>query len=177
MSRSWASHTLLSGSRRPSSRNRVRAVQNAWNFVTRSPLSETPRVVYAPKPAGSFWAGDHSHILTPMLDGANKQFAEGKRNVLALVPLVDFPVLHGRRPFVKAFFGEMKIVLTIDKKTGKAVDEPRAEFITGGKFLKLWPEPRFTRTGAVLVVREHLLERNPFEEDFEAWTELRWFVL
>lgn len=29
----------------------------------------------------------------------------------------------------------------------------------------------------MLVVREHLLERNPFEEDFEAWTELRWFVL
>jgi hypothetical protein len=59
---------------------------------------------YAAKPAGSVWAGNHSHILTPMLDEANKQFAEGTRNVLALVPLVDFPVLHGRRPFVKAFF-------------------------------------------------------------------------
>jgi hypothetical protein len=71
----------------------------------------------------------------------------------------------------------MKIVFTIDKKMGKAIDEPRAEFITEGKFLKLWPEPRFTRTGAVLVIREHLLERNPFEEEFEAWTELRRFVL
>lgn len=132
---------------------------------------------YAEKPAGGYWAGDHSHILQPVLNEANKQFAEARRNVLALVPLVEFPVLNGRMPFVKAFFGERKVVFTIDRRTGKTIDEPTWQFITEGKFLKLWPEPRFTRTGTVLVIREHLVERNPFEENFEAHVKLRWFLL
>ncbi len=131
---------------------------------------------YAEKPAGSYW-GDHSDILEPVLDVANKQFLEGRRNVLALVPLVDFPVLAGRKPYVKAFFGEPKIVFTIDKRTGRAIGEPETRFITEGKFLKLWPEPRFTRTGAVIAIRENVVEDGFLEEDFEPHAELRWFAL
>lgn len=132
---------------------------------------------HAEKPEGTVWVGDHSHILAPVLDNANSQFADGRRNVLALVPLVEFPVLNGRQPFVKAFFGEMKVVFTIDKKTGRAIEDPTWQFIAEGKFLKLWPAPRFTRTGAVLAIREHVVERNLFEEDFEAHVKLLWFVM
>ena len=132
---------------------------------------------YTEKPEGSGWMGDRSHILGPVLDLANKQFAEGRRNVLALVPLVQFPMLNGRRPFVKAFFGEPKTVIMFDTTTGETICEPETRFITEGKLLKLWPEPRFTRTGAVLVIREELAQPDLFQEDFEPRLELRWFVL
>jgi hypothetical protein len=71
----------------------------------------------------------------------------------------------------------MKVVFSLDKKTGRAIDEPTWQFIAEGKFLKLWPDPRFTRTGAVLAIREHVEERNLFEEDFAAQIKLRWFLL
>ena len=133
---------------------------------------------YAEKPSGSIWGDDHSHILERALDDANKrQFAEGRRNVLALVPQVDFPVLAGRSPYIKAFFGEQKLVFTIDRKTGRSISEPEAKFIADGKFLRLWPlTPRFTRLGAVLAIREALIESGD-GEDFQAQMELRWFVL
>jgi hypothetical protein len=99
-------------------------------------LSVEVKSPFAEKPAGAYW-GDHSHILTPVLDIANKQFAEGRRNVLVLAPLVEWPVLHGRMPYVSAFFGEEKIVFQVDKATGRMAGEPHAQFITAGKFLKL----------------------------------------
>ena len=135
-------------------------------------LSVEVKSPFAEKPEGSYW-GDHSHILTPVLDTANKQFADGRKNVVALVPLVEWPVLHGRAPYVKAFFGEEKIVFTVDKQNGGMVGEPYTRFIAEGKFLKLWPEPRFTRT----AIRERMLEENVFEEHFTARVELSWFVL
>lgn len=133
---------------------------------------------YVAVPKARVWFGDRSaEVLQPTLDEANKQFAGDRRNVLALVPFVDFPMLNGRRPYVKAFLGETKVVITIDKTTGRSVREPEWRFITEGKFLKLWPEPRFTRTGAVLALREQLIEENQFDENCAARVEVRWFVI
>jgi hypothetical protein len=129
------------------------------------------------RPAGTMWSNDYAHILQPALDEANRQFAEGCRNVLVLAPLVEFPVLSGRMSYVKAFFGETNIVFEIDKKTGRALNEPAARFVTEGKFLKLWPEPRFTRTGAVVALRERRIEENQLDENFCARVELCWFVM
>lgn len=141
------------------------------NLEVKSPFVE--------KPQGSFW-GNHSRILGPALELANQQFEEGHRNVLALVPLVEFPVLNGRQPFVKALFGEHKMVITIDTKLGRAIGEPEVKFFAQGKFLnhpRVWPKPLFTRTGAVLALRERRVEENLFDETFSARVELYWMVL
>jgi hypothetical protein len=140
-------------------------------------LSIEVKSPFADRPVAQVWSGDHAHILVPVIDEANKQFAEGRRNVLVVAPLVEFPILEGRMAYVKAFFGETQVVFTVDTRTGGAVDKPKWEFITEGKFLKLWPEPRFTRTGAVVALREVTIEENQFEETFAARTELRWFVM
>jgi hypothetical protein len=147
----------------------VRLDDGDVNIEVKSPFAE--------KPNAAVWVGDHAHHLEPTLDEANKQFAKGQRNVLALVPFVEFPVFAGRADYVKAFLGETKIEFIVNTTTGQIVGEPQARFVTEGRFLKLWPEARFTRVGAVLAVRESFIEENYFEETFAARVELRWFVI
>lgn len=131
---------------------------------------------YVARPQGNVWFGNHVHVVQPTVDLANKQFAEGRPNVLALVPLVDPPLLSDRREFVEAFLGEQKIVLTIDIAKGRAVGDPRAEFFPTGKLLKRWPnEARFTRIGAILVVKEHISPIDIDEGTFA--TKRTWFVI
>ncbi len=140
------------------------------NIEVKSPYVEVPR--------SRTWFGDRSaEVLKPTLDEANKQFGEGRRNVLAVVPFVDFPMLVGRKSYVKAFLGETKVAITIDTATGQPVTEPEWKFMPEGRFLKLWPEPRCTRTGAVLVLREHVVEENQFDVNCSARVEPRWFVI
>jgi len=131
---------------------------------------------YVARPKGNIWFGNHVHVVQPTVDYANKQFAEGRSNVLALVPLVEAPLLAGRREFVEAFLGEQKIVLTMDVKRGRAVGDPRAEFFPTGKLLKRWPdEARFTRIGAILVLKEFV---NPVDIDEGRFETIRsWFVI
>lgn len=131
---------------------------------------------YVARPKGNIWFGNHVHVVQPTVDNANKQFAEGKLNVLALVPLVDAPLLAGRREFVEAFLGEQKIVMTMDVKRGRAVGDPRAEFFPTGKLLKRWPDAaRFTRIGAILVLKEFVKPLDIVEGIFE--TIRSWFVI
>lgn len=139
-----------------------------------SRISVEVKSPYVARPKGNVWFGNHSHIIPPTVDDANKQFADGRSNVLALLPLVDFPILAGRREFVEAILGEEKIVLTIDTKKGGSVGDPRAEFFPNGKLLKRWPEPRFTRVGAILVMRESVNALS-FDGDFEV--KRSWFVI
>ena len=129
-----------------------------------------------PKGTGAFWSGDHTHLLEGALDQANKQFAKDARNVLVIVPLVDMPIFAGRAPFMRAFYGDEKIVFTIDRKTGRAVGEPEARFVTEGKFMKLWPEPRFTRTGAVVCLRESFSDIGD-GDDYRVEAQRSFFVL
>jgi hypothetical protein len=58
-----------------------------------------------PDGEGAFWSGDYKHLIEGSLDEANRQFSHDHTNVLMLVPLVEFPILAGRGPFVRAFYG------------------------------------------------------------------------
>src|SRR5207249_1852259 len=104
--------------------------------------------------------GDDSGLLADCLERANKQFAEGPKNLLFVVPRLQVPLSSLRNQLVRAFFGEFKFVTTIDTETGESFGPTRTEFFPEGHFLKFWtPEkPRFTRVGAVLCVEEDLQE-------------------
>jgi len=139
---------------------------------------------YAPVPqASTWWGGDHSHLLEGALNEANRQFPKDGKNVLMIVPLVEMPILAGRAPFINAFYGDDRIVFTVDRVTGREVGEPENRFITDGKFLKLWPkeprdtrEPRYTRVGAVVRLREGYRETGD-GDDFRVTVTRHWFVL
>jgi hypothetical protein len=155
---------------------RVRHADADITIEVKSPFAEKPD-------SGGFF-GDPIHLLTSAVDTANKQFAKGHANVLALVPFVHPIVFNGREPFVRALLGESTISYTLDKTTGTVIDGPTWKFAPNGKLLYLWKDktlnsknPRFTRVGAVLVVREVLHEERHCQEDFAARVELRWFVL
>jgi hypothetical protein len=111
---------------------------------------------YAPRPESSVWFGGNraSTLIQACVDEANRQFPEGRRNLLVIVPFIWSWVLSGRRSdFVRALLGEEHIVITIDRRTGRSVGEPEVQFVADGKFLKRWGlEPRFTCARHAIVI-------------------------
>jgi hypothetical protein len=124
---------------------------------------------YQEPPQNRTWSGDGTDLLAATIDEANRQFAKERRNLLVLVPSLTIPVASIRYQAIKAFFGEYKIVVPIDREGGQPPAPIRTEFFPEGKLLKLWPEnPRFTRISAVLVLEERATIRETDARETQA---------
>ncbi len=103
-----------------------------------------------------FW-GDDSELLERAIQGANKQFAKGQRNLLVVHPrlrLSIFPQFN-RTPIERAFVGEEVIRIPLNPATGGPAGPAHAAFKQNGRLLKRWPEPRYTRISAALFLNEY----------------------
>lgn len=141
------------------------------------PVSVEVKSPFVELPESKVWFGSEHQILEPSIDAANKQFSEENRNVLAIVPLVQFPMLSRRETFVTALLGEFKIALTINTRGGGVVGPPRTEFVPDGKLMKPWGnEPRFKRVGAVVVLRE-TFSGFGFDDEPDIEVRRKWFAI
>ncbi len=121
----------------------------------------------------SFFWGDDSDALEGALTSANRQFRPDEVNLLVIVPSLRLDIfpLGNRRPIEKAFIGEDFIQIPIDTRTGGPAGPHALVFKEVGRLTKRWPEPRYTRVGAALLLGEiegrdaiehrALLVRNP----------------
>lgn len=123
---------------------------------------------YRELPQGA-WHGDDSDTLQQCIDTANKQFSDDCPNILFLVPyLRNRSLLEWRLPLIKAFYGQEKITIPIDMRTGAPAGPMENRFFPDGKFLSrerpggglLKPDgsPAFTRISAVACVQERCIE-------------------
>lgn len=118
---------------------------------TKSPFVEMRR--------NGFGAFDYRPVVAGTLFDANKQFEKNQANVLVIAPLSDNPFLTARDLYVRAFIGENRFVMDFDPTRGRAVGPARAEFFANGQLVRLWPDtPRYTRVGAVVGLRERIIE-------------------
>jgi hypothetical protein len=98
-------------------------------------------------------------------------------NILFIAPTLRTRVFDHRYQLIRAFFGEEKITMQIDRSLGTAVGEPELAFFPEGKFLRtrlpngraLKPDgkPGFTRVSAVVCFEERLVERFPHPNPLE----------
>jgi hypothetical protein len=105
---------------------------------------------------GNVWWGDDSDLLQQALESANKQFEEGTKNLLVLVPHLRTHIWADRKQLTKALIGDSVISIPIDLLTGEA-GETSTKFKPSGHFLRVFrpePKPRFTRVGAILSIEE-----------------------
>lgn len=146
----------------------------------------------------TFW-GDDSDLLKKSLEDANRQFSAESANLLIVVPELRIPLSSMRGQLTRALFGDLRIVIPIDTRTGGPAGpdrleyEPTGHFVAthrpGGRAFKPSGEPRFTRVGGVLTIEEFptlsvvdhraLVVHNPhatrqLREDI--WAEIRQFV-
>jgi len=131
---------------------------------------------YVPPPNGRAWWGDCAAELAECIDSANAQFEQGRRNVLAIVPKLRDSVYHARYQLIRAFYGEHKFMVPLSRDTTTDF-AARTRFFPEGKFLKRWPEPRFTRTSAVLCLEEYDEEFGENTAFYRIWTEHRCLLL
>jgi hypothetical protein len=135
-----------------------------------------------------FWWGDDSDLLERTIQEASKQLPKGQRNLLVIHPRLRLP-FSDRTPIERAFVGEDVIRVPLAATCGPAGPAHTA-FRENGRLLKRWPEPRYTRIGAVLVLHEYvadgevkpsaLIVHNPNAETplpAEMWQEIPEFFL
>jgi hypothetical protein len=139
-------------------------------------LTAEVKAPYEEPPRNATWSGDASDLVASVIDTANRQFGSDGPNLLILAPSLTFALSDMRYQAIKAFYGEYKIVVPINQRGDKPFD-PRPEFFAQGKFLKRWPEPRFTRIGAVLSIEEKYMDRETVAGDHRAWIEHRALIL
>ena len=109
------------------------------------------------------WTGDDSDSIEEALAQSNKQFSDECPNILVIVPSLRTSMYSNRRPMITALLGEEVLEFDVDKKTGSAVSEPRAEMVPDGKFtkpIKRDHSPGYTRTSAVVVIEESMQEKT-----------------
>lgn len=107
------------------------------------------------------WWGDDSGLLQTALDGANKQFRVGQRNLLVIVPTLRESVFSHRRLLTRAFLGDLAIEIPIDIERGGPAGPDRLVTIPKGRFvnkIKGGREPGFTRVSAVLCIEEEYVD-------------------
>ena len=101
------------------------------------------------------WAGDDADIIVKALSEANSQFDNTGPNILVIVPTVLPRFHHDRHAIIAALLGKPVIAMTINKRTGEAVGDPRSAFILDGRFTKLIRDgkaPGYTRVSAVITI-------------------------
>jgi hypothetical protein len=131
-----------------------------FDVVTRlGDLTAEVKAPYEEPPKGSTWSGDASDLVASVIDAANKQFTANRGNLLVITPSLTFPLSAMRYQAIKAFYGEYKIVVPVNQGTDRPFTS-RSEFFPEGKLLKKWPEPRFTRIGAILSIEEKYVDRE-----------------
>jgi len=143
--------------------------------TTSGELTAEVKAPYEEPPRNATWSGDASDLVASVIDTANKQFSSDGPNLLVLVPSLTFALRDMRYQAIKAFYGEYKIVVPINRRGDKPF-ESRSEFFAQGKFLKRWPEARFTRIGAVLSVEEKYVDRETEAGEHQGWIEHRALV-
>jgi hypothetical protein len=116
---------------------------------------------YRPLGDEFFW-GDDADLLEKALQSANRQFAKGQRNLLVVHPRLRLSIFPQfcRMPIERAFIGEDVIRIPLNPATGGPAGPTHTAFKQSGRFVKLWPGPRYTRISAVLSL-------NGYEEGGE----------
>lgn len=112
----------------------------------------------------TFSWGDDSHLLQRAIESANKQFNDGVRNLLVIVPNFRIPVHILLGQITRAFFGDMSIRIPIDTGSGGPAGVAANFFKPSGHLLatrlpsekpfKPDNSPRFTRVSAILCIEE-----------------------
>ena len=117
---------------------------------------------FRPIPTGAWWGAD-ADLLERALEEANKQFGEGDRNLLVIVPCLRHPIfdIGYRTPIESAFIGQIVIRIPIDTRTGGPAGPERLVLKEKDRFTKSWPsgsvsKPRFTRVGAALFLNKYV---------------------
>jgi len=110
------------------------------------------------------WRGDDADILAQRLADANKQFEEGNKNLLILVPTLRWNLFAFRDQLIKALFGHWVLSVPVDLKVPGSIHEVRSEFVHDGKLvsrfrkngqpLKADGGPAHRRISAVLCIEE-----------------------
>ena len=117
---------------------------------------------HRPTPIGA-WTGDDSDLIEKALAQSNKQFSDECPNILVIVPSLRTRMYSDRRPIITALLGKEVLAFEVDKETGSAVSEPRAEMVLDGKFtkpIKRDHSPGYTRISAVVVIEESVKENT-----------------
>lgn len=139
----------------------------------KAPFREAPS-----PPAGkstACWVGDDADKITQCLEAANKQFDKTCPNLLVIAPTLRLRMFTERRDLVKAIYGESKIVVPLNTKTGKPGPTgveffPDGKFLNtarpGGKRLKVDGLPGYRRISAVLTIEEKIAETHPYPSPF-----------
>lgn len=110
---------------------------------------------FRPSARGFFQLDDDYVALRATVDEASRQFQEGVKNLLIIVPSLRTPV--GRDHLVRAFLGDFGFTFRVDRARGAAIEPPRPAFFPRGRLLRRWApemEPRFTRIGAIMCIEE-----------------------
>jgi len=127
------------------------------------------------RPKERVWCGDDSDKIVDALKTANKQFANDRPNILALVPCLRRSCYSHRHDLVKGAFGQSKITWQINTQTGETGPTevkffPDGQFLNterpGGKPLKPDGFPGYRRISAVVCIEETIAERYPFPDPF-----------
>lgn len=122
--------------------------------------------------SGCTWWGDDSDKIAQCVKKAEKQFADGRANLLVIAPMLRMPIFRDRSTLVRACFGESVIVCNVDLSARHDVDpDLRTEFRPSGKFLntrkrsgsllKRDGSPAYRRMSAILCIEETLECRCP----------------
>lgn len=148
------------------------------DFSVNTPDEEVFAEVKAPyreRPEDGWW-GDDTDVLARCLKDANKQFEEGRKNLLILTPTLKWPVFSARDQLTKALFGHWVLKVPIDVKAPDATKNLRHKFIQDGELIArsrkdgrpLKPDgrPAHTRISAVLCIEERYLESVPHPADW-----------
>ncbi len=111
---------------------------------------------YRPLGDEFFWSDD-ADLLEKALQGANRQFAKGQRNLLVVHPRLRLSIFPQfcRTPIERAFIGEDVIRIPLNSATGGPAGPKHTAFKQSGRFVKLWPGPRYTCISAVLSLNEY----------------------
>ena len=142
---------------------------------------------YRERPTGdTVWHGEDSDAIANCLEAANKQFSDNRTNILVIAPELRLDLYDCRFQLIKACFGQEKITVPINKRTGGPAGPVGTEFFPDGKFLNPYrpdgkyikPDgrPAFTRVSAVITIEEIFKYRYSYADplillkDGAAWT-------